>query len=102
MFNFLNCGKCKVAFDYKKTLTVTKHWMHAIRPTSNVCLFWKFFAKFQFEKYYFRRYKDFSWKGTFMVGVNKRNVLLQNHSQNIILNDHYTYEITYLVDFFFH
>jgi len=40
--------------------------------------------------------------GTFIVGVHKRNVSPQNHFQNTTLNDHYTYDIIYLVDFFFH
>jgi len=34
--------------------------------------------------------------------VYKRIVLPQNHYQNIILNEHYIYEISYLVDFTFH
>jgi len=38
--------------------------------------------------------------GAITVGVHKRNVLPQNYSQNIILNDHYIYEIIYLVIFF--
>jgi hypothetical protein len=37
-----------------------------------------------------------------MVGVHKRNVLLQNHLQDITLNDHYTYEKIYLIHLFFH
>jgi hypothetical protein len=36
-----------------------------------------------------------------MVGVHKKNVLPQNQFQNNILNDHYVYEIIYLVDFLF-
>jgi len=40
-------------------------------------------------------------KGAIMVGVHKRNVSPQNHSQDITLNDHYIYEIICLVDFFF-
>jgi hypothetical protein len=35
-----------------------------------------------------------------MVGVHKRNVLPQNHFQDITLNDYYVYEIIYLVEFF--
>jgi len=34
-----------------------------------------------------------------MVGVHKKNVLPQNHSQDTTLND-YVYEIIYLVDFY--
>jgi hypothetical protein len=45
------------------------------------------------------------WKdknvGTFTIGVHERNVLPQNHFKNVILNDHYTFEIIYLVDFIF-
>jgi hypothetical protein len=36
-----------------------------------------------------------------MVRVHKRNVSPQNHFQNNTLNDHYIYEIIYLVDFLF-
>jgi hypothetical protein len=39
--------------------------------------------------------------GAITVGVHKTNVSPQNYSQGIILNDHYIYEITYLV-FVFH
>jgi hypothetical protein len=39
--------------------------------------------------------------GIIKVGVHTRNVLLQNHFQYITLNDHYSYEIIYLVDFLF-
>jgi hypothetical protein len=39
--------------------------------------------------------------GVITVGVHKRNVSPQNLSQNITLNDHYIYEVIYLVDFFF-
>jgi len=35
----------------------------------------------------------------FKVGLNKRIILPQSHSQNILLNDYYIYEIIYLVDF---
>jgi hypothetical protein len=34
--------------------------------------------------------------------VHKRIVSPQNHYQNTILNDHYIYKISYLVDFIFH
>jgi hypothetical protein len=37
--------------------------------------------------------------GPFKVGVHKRNVLPQNHFQDITLNDHYIYTIIYLVYF---
>jgi len=33
--------------------------------------------------------------GPFMVGVHKKNVSPQNHSQSITLNDHYIHEIIY-------
>jgi hypothetical protein len=36
-----------------------------------------------------------------MVGVHKRNVSSQNHSQNTTLDDHSVYEIIYLVNFLF-
>jgi len=39
--------------------------------------------------------------GTFTVGVRKRNVSLQNHFQETTCNDHYTYKIIYLVDYFY-
>ncbi len=39
--------------------------------------------------------------GSFMVGVHKSNVLPQNHLQDSTLNDHYIYQIIYLVDFSF-
>jgi hypothetical protein len=35
----------------------------------------------------------------FKVGAHKRNVLPQNHFQDITLNDHYIYKIIYLVYF---
>jgi hypothetical protein len=35
-----------------------------------------------------------------MVGVHKRNVSPQSHSQDTTLDDHYVYEIIYLVKFF--
>jgi hypothetical protein len=35
-----------------------------------------------------------------MVGVHKRNVSPQNHFHEIILNDHYTYEVFYLIIYF--
>jgi hypothetical protein len=35
-----------------------------------------------------------------MVGVHKRNVSLQNHSQDTTLKDHYIYRLIYLVDCF--
>jgi hypothetical protein len=38
--------------------------------------------------------------GQFMVGVHQKNVSPQNHFQDITLNDHYIYEIIYLVDVF--
>jgi hypothetical protein len=41
------------------------------------------------------------YEGPFTIGVHKKNVSPQNHSQNIALNDHYIYKIIYLVDFFF-
>jgi hypothetical protein len=36
-----------------------------------------------------------------MVGVHKKTISPQNHYQNINLNDHYIYEIIYLVDYYF-
>ncbi len=36
-----------------------------------------------------------STMGTFTVGVYKRNVSPENHSQDTTLNDQYTYEIIY-------
>jgi hypothetical protein len=38
----------------------------------------------------------------FTVGVHKRNVLPQNHCQDITLNEDYIYKIIYLVDFLVH
>jgi exo-beta-1,3-glucanase (GH17 family) len=101
MLNFINCGKCKVAFEYKKTLTIAKHWMHAIKPTSNVCFILEFFCQISIWKILFQLMQGFFMEGYIHNGVHKRNVLPQNHSQNIILNEHYTYKITYLVDFVF-
>jgi hypothetical protein len=39
--------------------------------------------------------------GAITIGVHKKNVSPQNHSQDIILNHHYIYEIIYLVNFIF-
>ncbi len=39
-------------------------------------------------------------QGMFTIGVHKRIVSLQNHYENTTLNDHYIYEIMYLVDYF--
>jgi hypothetical protein len=38
---------------------------------------------------------------TFIVAVHKRNVSPQNHFQETTFNDHYTYKIIYLVDYFY-
>jgi hypothetical protein len=39
--------------------------------------------------------------GTFTTGVHKRNFSPQNHFQDTSFNDHYTYKIIYLVDYFY-
>jgi hypothetical protein len=47
------------------------------------------------------KHKNNGLMGTFMVGVHKRNVSPQTHSQNTTLNGYYIYKIIYLVDFIF-
>jgi hypothetical protein len=43
---------------------------------------------------------QYTYRGAITVGVHKKNVSPKNHFHDITLNDHYIYEIIYLV--FFH
>ncbi len=48
-----------------------------------------------------KRKKSGIFQPWFMVGVPKMNVSPQNHFQDTTLDDHYVYEIIYLVKFIF-
>ncbi len=66
--------------------------------TSTKLIFLNFFAKGSWNKVVQNPKNKIVKKshlGTFIVGVHKRNVSPQNHSQNTTLNDHYIYEIIY-------